>query len=212
MLEDAQDSFYNRSTFFLGDGSMSLLRSTCKVLAMIALALPLGCAGQRQAYQSAEPLHVNGVSRTEVMRAAERTLSGMHFAIEKLDTEQGIIRTEPLRGAQVFEFWRSDNAGLYNTAEANFHAIRRSVEVRVTEEQGQVSVDCTVQVQQLSLPENEAASISQAYQVHSASSAGVQQLQLTPRQRTGMAWIDLGQDQALAARILERIEKRLHAD
>jgi hypothetical protein len=45
--------------------------------------------------------------------------------------------------------------------------------------------------------------------MHSASSTGVQQLQLTPRQRLGMAWIDLGQDQALAASILERIEKRL---
>ena len=185
------------------------MKSMRTVLATIALVLPLGCAGQRQAYQPGEPLRMDSASRTEVMRAAEDTLSGMHFAIEKLDTEQGIIRTEPLRGAQVFEFWRSDNAGLYNTAEANFHAIRRSVEVRVTEEQGQVSVDCTVQVQQLSLPENEAASISQAYQMHSASSMGVQQLRLAPRQKLGMAWIDLGQDSRLAERILNEIARRV---
>lgn len=176
-----------------------------------ALVLPLGCAGQRQAYRPAEPLRLDGASREETMRAAEDALSKMHFVIEKLDAEQGVIRTEPLRGAQAFELWRSDNVGLYNTAEANLHTIRRAVEVRVTEEQGRVSVDCRVRVQQLSLPENEAASISQAYQMHSASTPGVQQLQLTSRQRQGMAWIDLGQDQALAATILERIEKRLRA-
>jgi len=184
----------------------------CTVLAAIAFVLPLGCGGQGQAYQPAEPLRLDGVSRTEIMRAAEDALSKMHFVIEKLDAEQGIIRTEPLRGAQVFEFWRSDNVGLHNTAEANLHTVRRAVELRITEEQGKVSVDCSVQVQQLSLPENEAASISQAYQIHSASTPGVQRLQLSPQQRQGMAWIDLGRDQALAASILERIKKRLLAD
>jgi len=188
---------------------MDTLRIVCTVLALAALVLPLGCAGQGQAYQPEEPLHLDGVSRTETMQAAEDALSRMHFVIEKLDAEQGIIRTEPLRGAQVFELWRSDNVGLRNTAEANLHTIRRAVELRIMEEQGRVSVDCSVRVQRLSLPENEAASISQAYQMHSASTPSVQQLQLTPQQRQGMAWIDLGQDRALAASILERIEKRL---
>jgi hypothetical protein len=188
---------------------MDTLRIVCTVLALAALVLPLGCAGQGQAYQPEEPLRLEGVSRTETMRAAGDALSRMHFVIEKLDAEQGVIRTEPLRGAQVFELWRSDNVGLRNTAEANLHTIRRAVELRIMEEQGRVSVDCSVRVQRLSLPENEAASISQAYQMHSASTPSVQQLQLTPQQRQGMAWIDLGQDRALAASILERIEKRL---
>ena len=188
---------------------MDTLKSMCTVLAAMALVLPLGCAGQRQAYQPAEPLRLDGVSRTEAMRAAEDTLSKMHFVIEKLDAEQGIIRTEPLRGAQFFEFWRSDNVGLHNTVEANLHTIRRTVELRITEEQGQVSVDCSVQVQRLSLPENEAVSISQAYQMHSASTPGVQRLQLSPQQRQGMAWIDLGQDSRLAAKILDTIAQRV---
>lgn len=192
---------------------MDTLRIAWKVLALVLLVLPLGCAGQRQAYQPAEPLRLDGVSRAETLRAAEDTLSRMHFVIEKLDAEQGVIRTEPLRGAQFFEFWRSDNVGLYNAAEANLHTIRRAVELRVTEEQGRVSVGCSVRVQQLSLPENEAASISQAYLMHSASFAGVQRLELNPRQRQGMAWIDLGQDPDLGARILKAITKRLqHAD
>lgn len=191
---------------------MNTLRIVCAVLGAVAVALPLGCAGQKQAYEATEPLRLEGVSRDEVMRAAEDTLGEMHFAIAKLDAEQGILRTEPLRGAQFFEFWRSDNVGLHDTAEANLHAIRRTVELQITQEQGLASIDCRVQVQRLSLPENEAASVSQAYLMHSASMPRMQRLQLTPQQRQGMAWIDMGQDPALAAMILERLEKRLHAD
>lgn len=178
---------------------------------MVAAAVMLsqGCAGSKQAGSPGGPLHLDGVSRGDAMWAAERTLSDMRFAIEKFDVEQGILRTEPLRGAQVFELWRSENVGLYDTAEANLNTIRRCVELRVSEESGSVRVDCNVPVQRLSLPENEVASVSQAYQMHSASTSIIQRLQLSPRQKQGMAWIDLGQDQALATRILKRIEKRL---
>jgi hypothetical protein len=186
---------------------MDTLRIMWVVLTMAALVLPLGCAGQ--AYQPAEPLRLDGVSRAQALQAGEDTLGRMHFVIEKLDAEQGIIRTEPLRGAQFFELWRRDNVGAHNTLEANLHTIRRAVELRIAEEQGRVSVDCRVRVERLSLPENEAASISQAYQMHSVSTAGVQRLQLTPQQRQGMAWIDLGQDDRLAAKILEAITQRI---
>lgn len=145
----------------------------------------------------------------QIMQAAEDTLSRLHFAIEKFDAEQGIIRTEPLRGAQFFELWRRDNVGLHNAAEANLHTIRRAVELRITGEQGQVSVDCRVQVQRLSLPENKAVSVSQAYRMHSASRSRTQRLQLTAQQRQGMAWIDMGQDDCLAARILDAIARRV---
>jgi len=188
---------------------MDTLRNVRMVLTAVALVLPLGCVGQKQAYPPAGPLRLEGVSRTETMRAAEHTLGEMHFTIEKLDAEQGIIRTEPLRGAQAFEFWRRDNVGLHNTAEANLHTIRRAVELRITEEQGRLFVDCSVRVQRLSLPENDVASVSQAYQMHSASTSTVQRLRLTPQQRQGMAWIDLGQDGRLAARILDAIARRV---
>jgi hypothetical protein len=173
------------------------------VLVLAALMLPLGCAGPKHVV----PPDLNGASRAQIMRAAEHTLGRMHFTIEKLDAEQGIIRTQPLRGAQAFEFWRSDNVGLHNAAEANLHSIRRVVEVRITEDQGRMSVDCHVQVQRLSLPENEVASISQAFQMHSTSVGGVQTLKLSPRQSQAMAWIDLGQDDRLAAKILRAITR-----
>jgi hypothetical protein len=188
---------------------MSTLRIACVAMIAAALALPLGCAGPKQAYRPAEPLHLEGVSRAEAMQAAEDTLSKMHFVIEKLDAEQGIIRTEPLRGAQFFEFWRRDNVGLHSTAEANLHTIRRAVELQIVEQQGRVFVDCRVQVQRLSLPENKAAGVSQAYRMHSASMSRIQRLQLTPQQRQGMAWIDMGRDDGLAARILDAITNRV---
>ena len=191
---------------------MGKFRIVCEAMATMALVLSLGCAGPNQVSQPVKPLRLDSVSREEAMQAAEKTLGEMHFVIEKFDAEQGVIRTEPLRGAQTLEFWRSDNAGLYDTAEANLHTIRRSVELSIREEQGQVYVDCNVPVQRLSLPENEVASVSQAYQMHSASTATVQRLQLTQQQRRGMAWVDLGQDQALAALVLQRIENRLARD
>ncbi|MBN1505217.1 MAG: hypothetical protein JW955_00125 [Sedimentisphaerales bacterium] len=178
------------------------------VLATMA-TVPLGCSGYRQAERIAEPLRLHDAAYPDVMRAAEEALGGMHFAIEKRDTEQGIIRTQPLRGAQLFEFWRSDNAGLHDAAEANLHSIRRIVELRITEEQGLVSVDCHVQVQRLSLPENEVASVSQAFQMHSTSIGGVQTLRLGPKQRQRMAWIDLEPDDRLALRILKTIARKV---
>jgi hypothetical protein len=188
---------------------MNAMRIRCVALAALAVALPLGCASQPPAYQTAEPLRLQGVPYAQVFDAAEETLDRMRFAIEKCDAEQGLIRTEPLRGAQFFEFWRNDNAGWSNVAEANLHTVRRSVELRVTQQAGLVCVACDVSIQRLSLPENEVASISQAYRMHSRSSTVMQRLQLSPQQRRGVAWIDLGQDSRLAARILDALAHNL---
>jgi hypothetical protein len=66
-----------------------------------------------------------------------------------------------------------------------------------------------VRVERLSLPENAIASTSQGYRIHSQSSPLLQTFELTGRQQAGMAWIDLGDDPALAAEILRRIERKL---
>jgi len=142
---------------------------------------------------------------TDAMSAAETTLTRMHFDIEKADPIRGIIRTRPLTGAQFFELWRSDNVGPAHVAEASLHTIRRSVELRLQPSGNQVRIDCTVRVQRLSLPENEVASVSQAYRMYSRSTATLQRLELEPEQRENLAWIDLGDDPTLAARILKRI-------
>jgi hypothetical protein len=182
-----------------------------RYLVLAVLSLGSGCASQKQASRTAEPLRLEGAAYSEVMQAAEQTLGEMHFAIAKLDAEQGVIRTQPLTGAQFFELWRSDNATADSAVEANLHAVRRSVELKITPEDGRVCVNCTVSVQRLSLPENEVASVSQTYQMHGSSSTTVRTLELSPPQRQAMAWIDLGTDGELAARILSRIAAKRQA-
>lgn len=208
------------------------------VLVAAGLSLP-GCGGPNAA--PARIVCGAGVTRTEVVQAAGDVLTRMHFAIEKLDAEQGIVRTRPLRGGQFFELWRSDNAGAYNWAEANLQSVRRVVELRVIEEAGdrrpagaptgetgpagtrtqaggadspppaasRLCLLCNVSVQRLSLPPNEIAGTSEAYRIHSASLPALQRIEVTPQQRRAMAWIDLGPDPDLAARILARVEQRL---
>lgn len=190
--------------------------------------MSLGCANPKPTADATLTLCPEGITREQAGRVAYDVLSAMHFTFEKLDIEQGVIVTRPLRGAQFFEFWRSDNVGAYNTAEANIQSIRRSVELRVIQQTGEqkpqasdttsilpiapgLCIECTVQVQRLALPGNEVAGVSQAYQIHTRSESTLQVLDVTPQQRVQMAWIDLGPDPQLAAEIVRRIEKRLHA-
>jgi hypothetical protein len=189
---------------------------------VIAAALSvLGCAEPNKTAATA-PVQVicqAGMTRAEVVQAAGDVLTEMHFAIEKLDAEQGIVRTRPLRGGQFFELWRSDNAGAYNWEEANLQSLRRAVELRVRPEDRaqktedgntpRLCLECAVSVQRLSLPPNEVAGTSEAYRIHSASVPTLQRIEVTPQQRRAMAWIDLGKDPDLAAKILTRIDQRL---
>jgi len=188
------------------------------VLIAAALSLP-GCGGPNAAPTPTQMIRADGATRADVVQAAGDVLTRMHFAIEKLDAEQGLVRTRPLRGAQFFELWRSDNASAYNWEEANLQSVRRSVELRVkTEDGGQktenggasgLCVECEVSVQRLSLPANEIAGTSEAYRIHSSSMPTLQRVEVSPQQRRAMAWIDLGRDPNLAARILARVEQRL---
>jgi hypothetical protein len=173
----------------------------------------LGCASRTAAPSGpAQALCPEGATTAQVVEAAHAVLASMHFTIEKLDAEQGVVRTWPLRAGQFFEVWRSDNVGAFNAAEANFQSIRRTVDLRVGPKAAEASdlhIECDVQVQRLALPANEIAGLSQAYQIHTRSTAATQRLDVTPQQREGMAWIDLGEDPQLAALILRRIERRL---
>ena len=175
----------------------------------VALALLAGCATPRN--QATEPgqdaLRLSNVSVADAMTAAEDVLGRMHFVLEKADRQQGLIRTKPLSGAQLLEFWRSDNVGPAQTLEANLHTLRRSVELQFRPGEDHLAIDCTVKVQRLSLPENEVASVSQAYRIYSRSTPTVQRLELEPWQEEGLAWIDLGDDPLLAQRILKRIAR-----
>jgi len=168
-----------------------------------------GCARQQQYEVATEPLCVTGLEKIAVMKATEDVLAEMHFTIEKADPNSGLIRTGPLSGAQFFEFWRSDNVGAFNSAEANLHSIRRTIELNITQQDEKLCLGCNARVQRLSLPEQQVSSSSQAYQLFSISNASLQKLKLNPQQKAGMAWVDLGQDKHLATEILKRIEQQI---
>ncbi len=154
-------------------------------------------------------LVVPDANKAEAMQIAEDVLAKMYFTIEKADVETGLITTKPLRGAQFFELWRSDNVGAFNTAEANLHAIRRTVQLRISQQSEGLYIDCDVLVHRLNLPQHQAVTGSQAYQIFSKSSLSTQRLILSPEQKRHMEWIDLGKDTKLATEILKRVEEQI---
>lgn len=173
-----------------------------------ALLLITGCA-QTQQFKAVEQICVPNLQKQQAMKAAEEVLGRMYFSIEKADAEQGLIRTRQLAGAQFFEFWRSDNVGGFNSAEANLHSIRRTVELNINRQDGQLCIGCNVKTQRLHLPEQPVTSAGQAYNLFSKSE--MQELKLNPEQQKAMAWVDLGRDSQLETEILKRIERQITA-
>jgi hypothetical protein len=143
------------------------------------------------------------------MQAARDVLVAMGFRIDKFDVEAGGLTTMPLSGAQFFEVWRGDNAGSYDSAEANLHSIQRVVEMTFTLSEGKVCMLCDARVRRLSLPEREVTGTSDAYSMFTRSSSLLMATRLNPGQQRKMAWVDMGSDGALAARILADIDKAM---
>lgn len=171
-----------------------------------AFCLLTGCA-QPQHQEVVEQICLTDTDKLQAMQTTEDILARMHFTIDKSDAEQGIIRTRPLPAAQSFEFWRNDNIGSFNSTEANLHSIRRTAQLNINRQGGQVCVSCDVKVQRLSLPEREVTSSGRSYAMFTRSKQSIQVLELHPEQKKDMAWIDLGSDKQLATDILKRIEK-----
>lgn len=176
------------------------------VFTVCAVSWFLSGCGEVQRPEGVGQICPAGISRLQAMRTAEEVLGHMHFTIDKADAEAGVIKTRPLAGAKFFELWRSDNVGAFNFAEANLHSIRRIVELKINEQDGQLCIGCDVNVQRLSMPEQE-VSIGRAYELFSKSTASIQKLKLQRQQKEGMRWIDLGSDKQLSEEILRRIEK-----
>ncbi len=177
--------------------------------ALISLTLSAAGCGQKQRSEPVGQICLAGVHKQEAMQAAEDCLSKMHFAIDKADTEQGYIRTRPLSGAQWFEFWRSDNVGSFNEAEANIQDIRRTVELNIGPMEDKLCIGCVVTLQRLSLPERKIASGARAYDIFTKSRGSVQQLELSNAQKKAAVWLDLGRDEALETEILNRLENQI---
>jgi len=192
----------------------------CLLSSVFCLFVLSGCAKEQQIEIADKGICVAGLDKPAITQVAEDVLAEMQFAIEKADANSGLIRTHPLSGAQFFELWRSDNIGAFNWAEANIQSIRRIVEIRISQppptasgdRQGKdVSINCVVLVERLSLPEQEVSSSSRAYQMFSISTSSMQKIRFSPQQQAGMAWVNLGQDKPLEEEILKRISLMLDA-
>jgi hypothetical protein len=185
------------------NGFKTLSFTVCVVLWALG-----GCTEQQQ-FETVEQICVGDLDKASAMRMAEDTLGEMHFSIEKSDSEQGLIRTRTLAGAQFFEFWRKDTVGAFNQAEANLHSVRRIVELDVSQKEGQLCIGCNVNVQRLNLPERLLRGRGRSYEMFSVSSPRLQTLKLDAEQRGLMTWVDLGRDGPLETEILKRIEKKI---
>ncbi|MBL7107275.1 MAG: hypothetical protein ISS77_06685 [Phycisphaerae bacterium] len=139
------------------------------------------------------------------MKAAEKQLKAADFAIEKYDIEDGYIRTRPLSGAQIFEFWRDDNVGAYNTFEANLHTIRRVVELRFAQLNSGTAINCVAKTYRLRIKKSELASNSQSSGFSIKGRDFAQKLNIPAKQKS---WTELGNDQRLSTCILEKIEQK----
>jgi hypothetical protein len=181
-----------------------------KLTAFSLLLLLVGCAEKKYAQPidkfcppAATKADSASSPQADAMTAAQRVLADMHFAIEKLDAETGFIRTQPLTGAQSFEFWRADSVGSFNQSEADLQSIRRTVEINVTQQDQQLCIDCRATTQRLSTAQSQdKEAMAESY--HSA-----QHLKFGRDQKATIAWIDLGRDNQLETEIIKRIEKRL---
>lgn len=189
---------------------------SCIYAILICVIMAAGCAQQPSApsvvkvQDSALYVEPNQeIGKADLMEVAEDVLAGMHFTIEKADVPIGFIRTRPLPGAQLFEFWRSDNVGGKNSLEANLHTIRRTVELDISQHGDQLQIGCDVRVQRLSLPERDVSSSARVYGMFTRSTPSLQKMRFDTEQEKEIAWIDLEKDARLAAEILKRIEKRL---
>jgi len=187
--------------------------NTSKALLFIvfsALMFSAGC-GKQQQYKTLERICVSHVGRAEAMQAAEEVLVRMHFTVDKVDVENGLLRTRPLSAAKVFEFWRSDSVGAFNFAEANLHSIRRIAELNISQgwEDRQLCIACDVKTQRLSLPQGRTDSGLWSAPTFSESGSLMRRLKPSDEQRKVMSWIDLGSDARLATQILNRIKDKM---
>ena len=177
----------------------------------VCLLLLAGCAaGQKSAAKKAETEQVKevrlaGVSRQRAIVISEQVLRDFSFSIAKEDPNTGYILTRPLAGGQFFEFWRKDNVGAFNTAESSLHSIRRTAELKMSEQNGQICINCDVHKQRLHLSESSEEKTGLKYDRITGQKIRTTSLNLDLESQQAN-WIELDSDNALAAAILRKIE------
>lgn len=197
------DKWPTHSREQLTEKSVSFFLSS--VLCLLSFA---GCAQNKYA-TTIDRLCPTTANKAQVMSVAEQVLAEMHFDIEKYDVNAGYIRTTPLSGGQSLEFWRTDNVGAFNQTEADLQSLRRTVEINISEQIGQLCINCTATTQRLSLPQSQIATDQQTVMAYQQQNA--RYFKSNRDQKLTQTWTDLGRDNQLETEILKRIEKQLAA-
>jgi hypothetical protein len=148
-----------------------------------------------------------GLTKEKAVSVCEDVLRDFNFTVAKADANEGVIISRPLRAGQFFEFWRKDNVGSSNATEANLHSIRRTVEMNINQADGQLCLSCKVRVQRLSLSEPVEKQIGIEYDRTAGRNIKTTALQLDLG-NTSKQWLELGNDEKLASKILKKIETR----
>jgi hypothetical protein len=214
-LEVAGKYRYNsRKVIIRKTGGQNMNNKECVYLITVVVLFGLAGCGNEAQIADSEPICLSTADKSRIMEIAEEALMRMNFVIEKYDTETGFIKTRPLRGGQILEFWRRDNASAAAAVEANLHSIRRTVQLNISESGHQLCTKCDVWIQRLSMPEKEIVGAALLAGTFTGSSKRRrsgrmrQSLRLNPEQKAEMAWIDLGSDAALERKILTLIDKK----
>ena len=176
---------------------------------VICVFMFTGCGGQPQV-EPVKQICVSGIDKAKVVEAAEDVLGGITFKIDKVDLATGYIKTRPLAAGQWFEFWKKDNVGAFNQAEANLHTIRRTAKLEISEQDSKLCVTCEVAVQRLSLSEQPVTDISEIRNLFSRNKGSRQGLEFHRDQKKG--WVDLANDEQLSSVILNQIESALQKE
>lgn len=185
------------------------MRSILKISVAILVVAIAGCSKSNTS-QSVYDKEITVVKSTVVkdatiaqaMEESRLVLTDMGFRLEKFDTELGYLRSKPLGGKQLWQFWRHDNVGYYNEAMSNINCIARIVEMNFKAVEASVYVDCQATVKKLSFVGNEVTGVSDMRSAFNDTSGGHQQLSLEGGEAK---WLDLGRDVMLEEKVLQSI-------
>ena len=179
------------------------------LMAVIAGCMLFGASGcaKQAAVEPSKPFCVSVAGKEDLMKAAEDVLKKKQFVIEKYDLDAGYIVTRPMRGSQFFEMWKGDNVGKTNTARSSIHSIQRIVEMNFTQQNGQLCLACTADMQRFSMPTEKLRGTSQASYLF--VEGGTSMMRLYPTTEEEMDWIDLGRDGELERNLIELIKQKI---
>jgi len=177
------------------------------LLVLVAAMTAAGCATVASGRFS-NPMTFTEADADTVEHVARRVLMELRFDIVYPESSEGRLATDPLTGASWFEFWRHDTVGTMERVESSLHTTRRRATVSISPKDGGSEVFVKVVKQRKSAPGQMPVTIGETFSIYRTEETDLmRQSELAP---TKYEWVDMGRDELLEQRILERILTDLH--